>query len=108
MNVDLLIKENKELMEEKQRYKEMWFTTNNSLAKYRKLEKQIKCSLEVISTVLENGIYNEHYCYIPPYRIREIDIFNKEIFYYDDETNGFTVKLYDYKKTWWLKEDRSE
>ena len=39
MNVDLLIKENKELSEEKQRYKEMWFATNNALAKYRDLEK---------------------------------------------------------------------
>lgn len=72
------------------------------------LEKRIGCSLEVILAALEKGIYNEYYCYIPPYRLREVDIFTRENFYYDDETNGFTVKLSDYKKTWWLKEDRSE
>lgn len=107
MNVDLLIKENKELSEEKQRYKEMWFTANNSLAKYRKLEEQIGCPLEVVLAISENGFYDE-YGYIPPYRISRIDIFKKDIMYYDEEKNYFTVRLQEHKKTWWLKADRSE
>lgn len=49
MNVDLLIKENKELNEEKQRYKDMWFTANDSLAKYRNIEKEIGCPLEIMA-----------------------------------------------------------
>ena len=57
MNVDLLIKENKELSEEKQRYKEMWFSANDSLSKYRELEEQLGCPLEVRERALTNGIY---------------------------------------------------
>ena len=75
--------------------------------KCHNLEEQLGCPLEVLSKILENGFY-EYYGYIPPYHFYRIDIFKKEIMYYDEEKNYFTVKLKDYKKTWWLREDKSE
>lgn len=79
------------------------------LGRLEDLEEQLGCPLEVLSKVIENGFY-DNYCYIPPSRILRIDIFNKEILkmYYDEATSCFSVKLTDYKKTWWLKEDKSE
>ena len=79
----------------------------DKLGKLEDLEDELGCPLEVLSEISKNGFY-EHYGYIPPYHISRIDIFKREIMYYDEETNYFTVKLKDYKKTWWLKEDRSE
>ena len=75
---------------------------------YEELSKQIGCSLDVIATLRERGFYDEYYCYIPPYRICRIDIFKKEIVYFDEEMDCFSVKFKDYKKTFWLKEDKSE
>ena len=79
----------------------------DKLGRLEDLEDELGCPLEVLSEISKNGFY-EHYGYIPPYHISRIDIFKREIMYYDEETNYFTVKLKDYKKTWWLKEDRSE
>lgn len=106
MNVDLLIKENKELSEEKQRYKEMWFFANDSLSKYKDLEEKIGCPLDVRERAFEKGFYDEngnHYTcehYVP---------YLKEM-----HTRGIMThtqkrfKITDYKKTWWLKRDKSE
>ena len=126
MNVDLLIKENKELSEEKQRYKEMWFTANNSLAEYRKLEEQLGCPLEVAIKVLFNNetilvqnpitksiqeIPNPYNFYVPKKYAFDIGCENFEDTYYKSHiwnTGGAFFYLKDYKKTWWLKEDQSE
>ena len=110
MNVDLLIKENQELKEEKQRYKEMWFNANNSLAKYRKLEEEIGCPLEVVFKAFKNGNIWVN---------KNEQIVNVYDFYLDCNNCGYwflsigkgyydIVGLKDYKKTWWLKEDKSE
>lgn len=110
MNVDLLIKENKELYDEKQRYKEMWFTTNNSLAKYRKLEEELGCPFDVVDKALKNGIYNG----VPEY-ISAVGLVYINNFYGFMLTcfnkNGKQTGCYptsEYKKTWWLKENHEE
>ena len=103
MNVDLLIKENKELSEEKQRYKEMWFITNNSLAKYRKLEEQLGCPLEVVFKAIINGIIVDGSTY-------QVKV-GKDIYgYFFILSNGSSYPFYlkNYKKSWWLKKDKSE
>lgn len=106
MNVDLLIKENKELNEEKQRYKEMWFNANNALAKYRKLEQELGCPLEVREQAFNNGFYDEsgnHYIcehYVPYLKAMHTrGMMNG---------NSKSFKLSDYKKTWWLKKTKEE
>lgn len=107
MNVDLLIKENKELSEEKQRYKEMWFATNNALAKYRDLEKQLGCPLEVIIKALTNGIYIKNiYDEMTNFKCR-LTYKNEELGWYFNIINGY-VMVKDYKKTWWLRETKEE
>ena len=103
MNVDLLIKENKELSEEKQRYKEMWFLANDSLSKYKNLEEQIGCPLEVVVKALK-----QDYIYTKSGKHSRIEF----------GTYGFEwcicyglstqIRVANYKKTWWLKEDKSE
>ena len=118
MNVDLLIKENKELNEEKQRYKEMWFLANDSLFKYKDLEEQLGCPLEVIFKAIQNGIYTNWDWYYDEFDINAelshidnvyygVNPFGKIsiMFGYKKET---IIDLKDYKKTWWLKKDKSE
>ncbi len=120
MNVDLLIKENKELNEEKQRYKDMWFTTNNSLAKYRKLEEQLGCPLEVLVKAIKNGIWfineddkleyiDEALCFNTKLNTDKL-VFDNYGYYCKniEKLKGNQIYLEDYKKTWWLKEDKSE
>lgn len=77
-------------------------------AKYKQLEEQLGCPLEVRERALTNGIY-----------IKNIDgdmvnfkvmlvYKNKELGYYFRIVNDGVVLLKDYKKTWFLKEDKSE
>lgn len=106
MNVDLLIKENQELKEEKQRYKEMWFNANNLLAKYRKLEEEIGCPLEKFLTT--NEIYSDlEDGTIKKYKIIGINFCEKKIYFWMSFV-PMNVDFTDYKKYYWLKEDKSE
>lgn len=107
MNVDLLIKENKELIEEKQRYKDMWFTTNNSLAKYRKLEKDLGCPLEVVFKAISNGIYIKDMPREDLIKQFGLKLSNIENEWYLSN-NIMCVNIKDYKTLFWLKEDKSE
>jgi len=112
MNVDLLIKENKELSEEKQRYKEMWFTANNSLAKYRKLENTFKLIEEMYKkpvcwkiTDKEVATYNytdSTILYNP--KTNEIEIYEYDYGYKFEAC----YKIEEYGITWWLKKDKNE
>ena len=103
MNVDLLIKENKELNEEKQRYKEMWLITNNLLTKYRELEEQLGCPLEIVFKAIKQG-----------YVWTKDNTINRTELKYDTKANdfywnwNFDCYFKNYKKTWWLKKDKSE
>lgn len=134
MNIDLILNENIKLNEEVQRYKEMWTITNNSLAKYRKLEEQLGCSLDVVVKLLKNHMYYAekpnhkgklytmnfpHISFVikggkassMEYQDNSFivggdcyDFFNRKM----NTIDGWDVHLKDYKKTWWLKEDKSE
>lgn len=77
------------------------------LGQLEDIEEDLGCPLIALSIISKNGFYCE-YGYIAPRHIYRIDIFRKEILYYDEDKNCFSVKLSDHKKTWWLKEDRSE
>lgn len=111
MNVDLLIKENKELSEEKQRYKEMWFTANNSLAKYRKLEEEIGCPLDVVfKLVNQNELYYQFYNELQHWTSVKVDL-RKKVVWYCKQVGGHyacSQPLSNYGKTFWLREDKSE
>ena len=82
-------------------------------AKYKDLEDQLGCPLDVVFKALKEGIYTKE---------SELD---KELELYDVRGIGsrgleviskicsygecdFTCYYTDYKKTWWLKEDKSE
>lgn len=89
----------------------------NELLQYKDLEEQIGCPLEVVIT--------------PYFKIGKLEVFYRgkmrevirvvafeeatrpymDVFYRDNEKEQFKVRtiwLDDYKKTWWLKEDKSE
>ena len=119
MNVDLLIKENKELSEEKQRYKEMWFFANDSLSKYRDLEEELGCPLEVVGRLL---LHKERYIYtVEKSKLTGEDFMDKHTIVGISEfgvcilttncvlkTEPRYYKWNEYKNAWWLKEDKSE
>lgn len=115
MNVDLLIKENKELSEEKQRYKEMWFSANDSLSKYRELEEQIGCPLEVREKALIKDFIwyddNGRLIQVIPMNSGYIMEKGKKIAVLNCIYNfnfWLAIKCKDYKKAWWLKKNREE
>ena len=67
--------------------------------KCHNLEEQLGCPLEVVEKALTNGIYingQEGLCIV--YRYRKMLTVNQLL--------GVWIK--DYKKTWWLREDKSE
>ena len=91
---------------------------DNKLGKLEDLEEQLDCPLEVIFKAIYSGIYTnwDWYC-------DEFDI-NAELSHIDNVYYGVNpfgkisimfgykketiIALKDYKKTWWLKEDKSE
>jgi len=95
------------------------FTTKYSEPLYDVLELQeeLGCPLEVLFKALKNGIYKYMYFDVnnPIFRhFDELETDGEFLFFeylnhdtYGQEENG-DVYLKDYKKTWWLKEDRSE
>ena len=84
-------------------------TIKDELFKYRDLEKELGCPLEVIFKALRQGyIYSSvEKDYIIDLKIDEQSFF---IAGYKDAnvSTRFNVYLDNYKKTWWLKEDKSE
>jgi hypothetical protein len=92
--------------EEKQRYKEMWFTANESLAKYRKLEQELGYQLEKFLTT--NEIYSDlEDGTIKKYKIIGINFCEKKIYFWMSFVPMY-VNFTDYKKYYWLREDKSE
>lgn len=89
----------------------------NKLGKLEDLEEQLGCPLEVVITpyfkrgkleVFYRGKMRE---VIRVVAFEEATIPYIDVFYRDNEKKQFKVKtiwLDDYKKTWWLKEDKSE
>ena len=83
---------------------------NNKLGKLEDLEEELGCPLEVIKKLRKaNYIYRDDGLEFGFIGINFNDE-DKLMLYNDDEWNTFTsdLRLADYKKTWWLKEDKSE
>ena len=78
---------------------------NNKLGKLEDLEEQIGCPLEVFVKAMQNGIYRKGLFDDDLYRFGRVYI---EDGYFCDFAWQGEVPIKDYKKTWWLKEDRSE
>lgn len=76
----------------------------DKLGKLEDLEEEIGCPLEVVFKALGNGIYvyngNHYVVFLKYYKVH-----NK---FRLKDVNGLLYSLEDYKKTWWLKEDKSE
>lgn len=82
----------------------------NELKKYKDLEEQLGCPLEVIAKLRKaNYIYRDDGLEFGFIGINFNDE-DKLILYDDDELNPFTsdLRLGDYKKKFWLKKDKSE
>ncbi len=82
----------------------------NKLGQLEDLEEELGCQLEVIKKLRKaNYIYRDDGVGFGFIGINFNDE-DKLILYNDDECNTFTsdLRLADYKKTWWLKEDKSE
>jgi len=77
----------------------------NKLGKLEDLEEQIGCPLEILFRALIEGIYhNEKFEH--PLLVLDEDNFKENNFHL--VVVGTIVYLEDYKKTWWLKKDKSE
>lgn len=84
----------------------------NDAVKYRKIktiEEELGCSLEVIGKMIIEGCFYDGESY------RNIDIGyvfdeNEEgrVISVSEWENGHTMFLKDYKKTWWIEEDKSK
>lgn len=78
----------------------------NKLGKLEDLEEQLGCPLEVREQAFNNGFYDEngnHYIcehYVPYLK----QMHTKGIMTHTEKR----FRLKDYKKTWWLKKDKSE
>ena len=82
---------------------------DNKLGKLEDLEEKLGCPLEVVVKALKIGIYTnlknwnredltKYFC---------LNLYNLETEWYLGNPIIF-VNLKDYKKTWWLREDKSE
>lgn len=94
----------------------------NKLGKLEDLEEELGCPLEVIFKAIKDGVIytedkqgldvKEKDCYFKIFKINiyELDTYPNIEYYYTirNETHIGFVLLKDYKKTWWLKEDKSE
>lgn len=80
--------------------------------KYKNLEDELGCPLEVVFKALKEGIYHEFGELLYDGENLKLHYIKKQgwglypIICDYDESEAFLLK--DYKKTWWLKEDLSE
>lgn len=80
----------------------------DKLGKIEDLEEQLGCPLEVLGKALKNGIYRYNKNYEPNFRKEKVLFLgNENGRYYITWLGCWTEYLDNYKKTWWLKEDRS-
>lgn len=79
-----------------------------NLNRYERIEEELGCPLEVVFKALQNGIYFEESKSIGTsiyYHTLEYEFVIE--WYKGKECYGYYL-LSDYKKTWWLKKDKSE
>lgn len=78
----------------------------NKLGQLEDLEEELGCPLEVLIKALIEGVYYEdtdnYMIFLPVFLDFNLD--DNYILYYVDEK----LLTKDYKKTWWLKKDKSE
>ena len=79
----------------------------NDLLQYKDLEEQLGCPLDVVVKALQNGVYYEDVANCMRYMVVDLH-FNLDgdfvlSFDYDER-----LLARNYKKTWWLKKDKSE
>lgn len=97
-------------------YKNRYNQAYHKLGKLEDIEEELGCPLEVMFKALKNGIYYEHSYYSGDKIIEEIKFEIQPELYLTNAFNDYALNVYtdyskalkDYKKTWWLKEDRSE
>lgn len=96
----------------------------DELKAYKDLEEQLGCSLEFVFKVLKapkiyiegmnvRSEYDDKFKFhsksnqyiISPYAM---DYTRPEFLFVDRWSYGYDLRLKDYKKTWWLKEDKTE
>ena len=79
----------------------------NKLGRIENLEEQLGCPLEIVAQALQNGVYYEDVA--NQMRYMTVDLhFNLEgyfVLYFDGEE---CLLVRNYKKTWFLKKDKSE
>lgn len=83
-------------------------TLIKSLTEYEAIKKQkeeLGCQLEVFVKALKNGIYYDDKFEHPVFILDKDNFKTKD---YHLLVTGTIVYLKDYKKTWWLKKDKSE
>lgn len=90
----------------------------NKLGRLEDLEEELGCPLEVVFKALTNGIYTHWNWNCDLYDETEELSYIENIYFgknpFDKISLMFgykkesTIDLKDYKKTWWLKEDKSE
>lgn len=112
------IDEKKYLTErEHQEYLSILNEVLNDICKYKDIEEELGCPIEVVFKALKNGIYRYMYFEEGNPVLRHYDELETDgefLFfeYLRHDTEGQEEDgedyLKDYKKTWWLKEDRSE
>ena len=78
------------------------------LSKYKNLEQELGCPLEVVFKAITKGIYYEDITNRMRYNFVDLHQNLDGIFtmYCDDIEEHFLCK--NYKKTWWLRDDKSE
>lgn len=77
------------------------------LGKLEDLEEELGCPLEVVVKALQNGVYYEDAANNMRYMVADLhfNLAGDFVLYFDDEEY---LLARNYKKTWWLKEDKSE
>ena len=80
----------------------------DKLGELEDLEEQIGCPLEVVFKALQNGVYYEDVANNMRYMVADLhcNLAGDFVFYFDDEECCLLAR--NYKKTWWLRKDKSE
>ena len=76
-------------------------------SKCHNLEEQLGCPLDVVVKALQNGVYYEDVANCMKYMVVDLhcNLEGDFVLYFDDEE---CLLVRNYKKTWFLKKDKSE
>ena len=79
----------------------------NKLGKLEDLEEELGCPLNVVFKALTNGVYYEDVANCMKYMVADLhlNLEGEYVLFFSGEEYLLTR---NYKKTWWLKEDKTE